>query len=562
MSTIVLLPHYAEASATPGLNKIAGLPDVWRPDIKNVQPRSFPTPFAIAETAAYHLERSAAGQTSPYQNAFEALVMGFVLGHLRLDLWNLVAEGGPLGSALSIIEPDSKYLGVLVDTQNANVAYGATDKHALFWPGARVTDAQWKILLQRINGDNQAGKARELLADFREVFRSAAMWDPDQIPWMRGLDSLIGQNAPSPSQRTLHEDSQFAGPLRLAIVEGAGTKGVKEAVTRVYLPCLKPGYAKSIREMCGLSFRSIPERNVVVALDAGNRDLYHIRVPNVNVGAEMLYLGAGTVRRTENVSVGGATGKIDLHKPDGIFSQLNSIIESIAAADAGAPSNERIQALPVFYPDVLRIPARLVRPSSVTYSPSVERLVQHGVSIPAVDALGELAVALPVTFPSGERKQAVYIERVGEHDAGDLRAVGYLLWLFFSGQAEVHGDQGPIRASSNLDALSAATEERPFGPVETVTGSVLDPRFQQDTRISLVKRLATFQRFVATYRQVDISHPGGLLARRAVEALSAWVFEQSGPLPALGFRSSRHVTLPLGAELKLPLYVDSITEVS
>ncbi len=562
MANIVLLPHYAETSAAPGLNKIVGLPDVWRPDLKNVQPRSFPTPFAIAETAAFHLERGTTGEASFYQNSFEILVMGVVLGHIRLDLWNLAVEGGALGSALSLVEPESKYLGVLLDAQNANVAYGATDKHALFWPGARVTESQWRNLLQRITGDSQAGRARQLLADFREVLRSANMWDADQVPWMRGIDTIIGQNQPSPSQRTLHEDSQFVGPVRLAVVSGAGSKDVKEVVSRVYFPCLKPGYAKSIREMCGLSFRSIPERFVVVAVDAGNRDLYHIRLPNVNPGPEMLYLGAGTVHRTENVLVGASPGKIDLQKPDGLFSQLNPILQSLAAADGGVPSNERMQALPVFYPDVLRIPARLIRPSSVTYSPAVERLVQLGVSIPEVDTLGDSGVALPIALASGEKRRAIYIERVGDHDAGDLRAIGYLLWMYFIGDAEIANGVAPLRASSNLDALSAASEERPFAPVEMAASSVLEPRFQQDTRATLARRLATFQRFVSTYRQVDTAQVGGLLARRAVEALSNWVIEQAGPLPSLGTRSQKLTLLPLGPELKLPLYVDSVAEMS
>lgn len=559
MANIVLLPHYAEASASPGLNKIAGLPDVWRPDLKNVQPRSFPTPFAIAETAAFHLERGTTGEPSFYQNAFDALVLGFVLGHLRLDLWNLSVEGGPLGSALSIVEPDSKYLGVLVDAQNANVVYGASDKHALFWPGARVTESQWRNLLQRINGDNQAGRARQLLADFREVLRGAKMWEPDEIPWMRGLDTLIGQNQPSPSQRTLHEDSQFFGPLRLSLVQGAGSKDAKEVVTRVYLPSLKPGYARSIREMCGLSFRSIPERYLVVAVDVGNRDLFHIRLPNVNTGAEMLYLGAGNVSRTENVAVGAAPGRVDLHKPDGLFSQLTPILQSLAAADGGMPSNERLQSLPVFYPDVLRIPARLIRPSSVSYSPAVERLVQQGVAIPDVEALGEAGIALPVTLGSGERRRAIYLERVGEHDVGDLRAVGYLLWLYFSGQAEVTDGVGPIRSSANLEALTTGTEERPLAPTDAAAGLVLDTRFQQDTRAALTRRLATFQRFVTTYRQVDIAQPGGLLARRSIEALSAWVFDPQSPLPSLGAPATKAIQVPLGADLKLPLFADEVS---
>lgn len=559
MAQIVLLPHYPTTSATPGLNPVTTLPDQWRPTLQGLQPRSFPTPFAIAETTAFHLEHPSPEGASGYQNAFTMLVLGVVLGHLRLELWDLVRDGGSLGAALATIEPEARYLGVLVDARNANALYGAADKHALFWPGARVNQAQWQVLQQQINGDRNVGRAFELLADFRELLRASKLWDPGAIPWMRGLEGVIGQNQPSPGHRTLHEDSQFVGPLRLATPGDA--HDVRDRATRVYLPIFRPGYAKAVREMCALSFRSVPERNLVAAVDASGRDLFQIHMPDASTGADMLFLGAGTIRRTDNVATALAPGKIDLQKPDGLLTMMSPILQSLAAVDGAAPSNERIQALPIFYPDVLRIPARLVRPSTVSYSPAVERLVQHGVSIPDAETLRDGGFALPV---GATGKQAIYIERAGEHDVGDLRSIGYVLWLYYVGEAEVAGDQPPIRASIDLSALTEAHEERPIAPVTAMTEAVTDERLERDTRVRLAQRLATLQRFARSYRQLDASVPGNVLARRSAEALYRWVLEAPAgeAAPAVGTAASKPTLLPAGGDMKLPLFRDPYVEVS
>lgn len=559
MAQIVLLPHYPAANATAGLNKVTALPDQWRPTLQGLQPRSFPTPFAIAETTAFHLEHPSPEGASGYQSAFSMLVLGVVLGHLRLELWDLVREGGALGAALATIEPEARYLGVLVDARNANTLYGAADKHALFWPGARVSQAQWQVLQQQINGDRNVGRAFELLADFRELLRASRLWDPGVIPWMRGLESVIGQNQPSPGLRTLHEDSQFVGPLRLATPGDAND--VRDRATRIYLPVFRAGYARSVREMCSLSFRSVPDRSLVAAVDPSGRDLFHVHMPDASTGADMLFLGAGTIRRTDNVATALAPGKIDLQKPDGLLAMMNPILQSLAAVDGATPSNERIQSSPIFYPDVLRIPARLVRPSTVSYSASVERLVQQGVSVPDVESLRDGAFALSL---GSSGKQAVYIEAAGDYDVGDLRSLGYVLWLFYIGDAEVSGEQPPIRASLDLTALTETQDDRPVAPTTSMIEAVTDERFERDTRIRLAQRLATLQRFVRSYRQLDASTPGNVLARRCAEALYRWVLETptGDTTPAVGTAASKPAPLALNGDLKLPLYRDPYVEVS
>ena len=572
MAQIVLLPHYPPANANVGLNKITSLPDQWRPTLQNLQPRSFPTPFAIAESTAYHLERGN-GTQSYYQDAFQALVRGFVLGHLRLELWNLPAEGGLLGSALSIIEPDARYLGVLVDAHNSNVIYGAVDRHALFWPGARVTQAQWQVLLERITGSPELGRAHELIADFREVLRTAKRWDAARVPWMRGLDELIGQNSPSSAQRTLHEDSQFFGPLKLVCGDPNGASGAIESTERIYLPALKIGYAKTIRQMCGLSFRSVAASGIVAAADPAGRDLFHITMPNTTPGPDLLFLGAGTVRQTDGIAVGGAPGKIDLQKPDGLMAAMNPILLSLGAADGALPTVAQMQSLPVFYPDVLRIAARLVRPSAVSYSQGVERLVQQGLSVPDIGSLGDAAAAVTFSSASGEKTQALYIERLGEHDVGDLRAIGYLLWLHFLGNAELIAGRLPMLASGHpafrSDAeLTEGVDDRPLSPSAVVGDSLADPRFVDSTRKHIRDRLATFQRYVRTYRHLQGPGEGVVFAKRAVEALVRWVVDEKtpdgrpAPFAPLGKAATSATPLALGPDLQVPLFVDVYREVS
>jgi hypothetical protein len=147
-----------------------------------------------------------------------------------------------------------------------------------------------------------------------------------------------------------------------------------------------------------------------------------------------------------------------------------------------------------------------------------------------------------------------YVERWRKNDFGDLRAVGYALFLSFVGEGEVRpGPTGTI-SSRGGGKLLEAREGRPIDATPQAYQAMFDPH-QRD---ALRRRLAAVQRFWRSYQEREGQpEPGTGLAVAAARAFACWVCGVE-PL-AIGTRAARwsdaqfgSLTVPVARDAHLP----------
>lgn len=560
----LLLPGSTDP-ARPGLTILKDIPGDLRPRIDptthRLEARSFPTPFALAETLGMLLLRGVKGD--PMIEKYRRLVLGVVLGHLEVTLVDLAERAGKLGKAMARVEPDTRYFGfVRGKLGDTTVSFGGTHPRTLFWPSPRRSDGDWEALHQKIQGDTRLPRALELLADARESL--AAVWDPRAVPWMKALELVASSTPPSPGLRVLASDARLVGPFQVAMPVEAGDPEGRTQVRRLYFPVLEPGFARQILEMCTLRFRPDGGRGAIVALDPGDQIVFRILTPSVAPGADPLLAGAGTIVRESGAgAVGVAARSLRLLGEDGLFTHLGELLAQIAIADGGATVDQaRILRNPLAYPDVLRIPARAADPASksapVVFSDEAQRRMRDGASLPTLDALRTVGSGAGVLLEWGtgpDRRAAAWIESNGELDFGDLRAVGSLLFAYFTGEASLYQGKLPIRDAHSLAELSKSSSERPIDATDAIYARIVDGGAQRDASL----RLGSLQRFVATYRErAGGEDRGAQLALAAAEAFARWAW--GGPVAPLGARVTRVTRVDLPSGHVLPLVRDALAE--
>ncbi|MBP6832887.1 MAG: hypothetical protein KA978_19015, partial [Deltaproteobacteria bacterium] len=177
-----------------------------------------------------------------------------------------------------------------------------------------------------------------------------------------------------------------------------------------------------------------------------------------------------------------------------------------------------------------------------------------------------------VAVPGGEGALAVgLVERFGPPtrvvDVGELRGLGFALWLYFLGEAELRSDGARViwTADEGKELFGRVVLPSAERPLDVLRDSLLAVRSEPE-RARARDRLATLQRFAMTWRSVgdgESDRPEVMCARLgrvAAESFLSWVMEGSGlVLGRFGQRATAPVEhYSLNGPFRLPLFVDPL----
>ena len=302
------------------------------------------------------------------------------------------------------------------------------------------------------------------------MLAGAGRWTPDRgCAWQRGIDYVLeaANTQPSPGHTRLRDDARFVGPVWLDLPTGRPDEPL--VAQPVYLPAHAPEWSKRFVASCKLrpAINSVGDAELQ---DPGRRAGATIRLPRAGADTQVLALGAGSLELHDAVRVdaGGElwiTGRAGEH----------GIVELLEPATAALESMDRpvqrahVGACPMLYPDPIRIlfqrglwpesGARDARSARLT-----DALIRSGATLDpiAVERDGGFAMRL-----GSGTVQLYLLDRLAEIEVLDLRALGYVLWLVFVGEAEVASELGGQLALSNLDRL-LDTKASPFEPRDWV----------------------------------------------------------------------------------------------
>lgn len=418
-----------------------------------------------------------------------------------------------------------------------------TYRSSLFSPHARRTKEEWSELAEAVRPREK--RAIEILLEWREALRRANRWAPT-LPgceWQYGIDHVLEGHAIDPASplELLREHTRFVGPVWLCIPTGEADPAVRQGP--LYLPSLSEGFARRFTESCRFRPRVATEQSAIVFSDGGNQEVARVRLPSVGTDAQGIALGMGVlelqrVPTTPPAAIedwvrgsGAEPGLIELLKPVGLALQkLGRPVDAAAVAKC-----------PPLYPDPIRLlfernlwpapgAARAVESRALTLA----RIGRGGHAIDARDV--EAGGGQLVLGSNGTRVELTMVDRVGEAQVNDLRALGYVLWAVFIREAEVSSELGgQIAITDTLEKLLEHTGDRPLEPTrrvyERVEAAPSDP---------WRRRLATMQRFSKAYSN---SAPGlPRLLDRAARSFVAWA---SGRTEAVETRLGRPPSTPL-----------------
>jgi hypothetical protein len=260
-----------------------------------------------------------------------------------------------------------------------------------------------------------------------------------------------------------------------------------------------------------------------------------------------------SVPTTPNVAVedwvrgrGSDPGLVDLLKP-----------VELALQKIGRPLDaNHVNACPPLYPD----PIRILFERNLWPAPGGERTVEsraltdarikwggRALDLVGVEKEGGEMISLG---PDGARVSLTMVDRVGDTQVNDLRALGYVLWSVFSREADVSSElAGQVAITDTLEKLFEHTGDRPLEPTRRVYERVGTAPSDQ-----LRRRLATMQRFVKAYSSGEPGLPR--LFNRAAKSFVSWASGRSDAVEnRLGRPPAKYISyrLPTGEELKLAL---------
>ncbi len=620
-----LIPGSDVASSTEAFN-LDQKKGAWTPAASHLRTKSFPTPFAQAEMMSHVLGQLSldpgAAQAQPetvndkLQQTFERwrlLALGLVLGEVTLEVVDLRRpEVDNFGAMLADLRPECRFQGLLRDPQRQGaegkrLLVGATDPLCLFWCSPRVARVNyWSDIKTRIDAHPQRGEALSLLADWKQCFERAGIWTPGHEkapPWMKGLHVLLGENTRATG--ALATDAKLAGPVRVTVVPRAG--GDAEDLV-VYLPVREVGWAARFAELlffqpkrrdAGTVDLVDPNGNTVVSVRMAPRSPVRdgaqsagaqpgVAVDIAPVSGFELLAGVGRLEQLGNVgrSHGQAHWLEDHAKDQGIRSLvLNPLLAAAARAHKRAEvSEDDVAGFPIGYPDTLRlvlsggaagadgprillsrevtnrltgaVPAPSTGTSMAKWKPGAE--LPYIVAVPG--AAGSLAVGLVEHFGQGDRRV----------DVGELRGLGFGLWLYFAGEAALRHDGMRMlwetdESKELFGRVLVLQSERALEVLRDGIAAVHNDHERARAR----DRLATLQRFAATWRGVGEGEGESLdvqaarLGRVAAEHFVAWAMGAPGGVLLGGFgpratSAKEHYALAPGC--RLPLYADPYGE--
>lgn len=566
---IALLHNWSEDISTPGLFTLHDgktVPGSWRLKGAVCDPKAFPTPLARAEALRHVLRggEEAAGHVLAIR--FKLLLLGATLDFLQIDRVDLASdEFDNLGRALLRAESDARYLGLLVRRkETSDVCFGASHPDCLFFPHARRSRTDWDELASLVG--RQQGAAIRLLCDFRSALDNAGAWDPEIIDWQTGLQWLLGEQAGSPELAELRKSSRLVGPLILRLP--TGNPDQPTTLRAVYWPVLAPGYTEKVISYFYLSPPAKAAKGIELR-DAVGTSLATIAIPETGENVDPVALGAGNIemhpvrdvqppltRRLWLRGRGEQTGLLELLRPVENALRLSSFGSTVGrASGVGSPVTQAAaQQCPVFFPDPIRIIADMGlwrgegEDEAVAFSHRCEELT-FGPGGPGrlptpSDLERDGGVVVRMETSSGIGRVA-YLDRCGVKDVGDLRALGLLLFLLFTGEAEVDLDAGGIVDDAFTPLLDSVSEV-PLEPTSELYARSCD----SDEATRLGRRLATLQRFVRSYRSEESSTDLERLCSLAARSLAFWAHgSEVQPMGMPGERTLRYRLWDGGQEI-------------
>jgi hypothetical protein len=504
MARWVLVPKRTDPPKWAGLMKreftpTEGLPEYWKPEygdaqrIEKMEAFAFPTPFAWGEMMATVIRQ---GRYDHYLfKRFDYLVRGLVLGHLRLDIVDLSQQSGKFGKVLAGTNPDSRYFG-LIRANPANrdlpqVVFGATSPECLFWPSPRCSENSWQALDRAINQDLNLNNTYAVLADYRDLIRKAQLWDSNssRAPWMKGLDHVIdGQQLPTQpgvGNKHFNVHSRMIGPILVRLG--------REETHHLYFPVYHEKFAANFLKALTGSFAR--EDDVVAVYDARQKKCYEISSRS-QAGADVIRAGMGTVKVISAPSDEVSSTQVRLSE---LFDNLQDLRRALGN------DVDDIKKHPFYYPDVLRIAVTRLGEAGldadVSFSDQAYTLTfdSNSAGLPLASELKEITpethgIVFPYVDENHRSRKAIYVESYGGSSVGDLKALGWVLWSFFTGTAYITG--GTLRVEdAEGDAIAAFKETdstRPFDLKAFIYSKVDKERDKH-------RRLARLQRFLRAY---------------------------------------------------------------
>jgi hypothetical protein len=536
MSKVVLLPDWASA---PTWKEIIGkvkepddeLPEPWQPrleeaeTIEQTEAIAFPTPFAWSEMMAAVIR----------QNKFDHLLfkyygdlfVGLVLGHLQLEIADM--KSFELGKVLASTDDRYRYFGLLRATSRQpevqGKVFGATSPESLLWPSPRRTEVEWRKLRELIQTDSHLNVGNQMLADLREVMRRQRLWQPNEVPWMKGLDRIIRDLKASEGEKLIQLHSRTVGPT-LAMIGGGRMRPL-------YLPVYEEGFGAELSRALTGAFKK--KEGAIVILDDKNREQYEIRMPPVPADGDLLLAGGGTIRvfdKTGRISE-FTTGRLRLEddtRGDGLYTLLQPLDEAMRRDQKLYPAVGRaqddIRQQPYFYPDVIRIPATRVPQAAtsgdeISYSAQAYQLVFDAESfgLPALNELVNPADSGTRSFvldhsQGGRNKRQIFLERYKGREVNDLTTLGWVLWSFFIGQVTWQNDR--FRDEELTPVMTLGSGVRLFEMTDQAYHKATKNREQY-------RRLATLQRFLRNYADRAKAAGGSTIASLCLEASRAFI---------------------------------------
>lgn len=536
MPAIPLLhSHQLPSLDVAGLQALGNqIPNGWEPAADAYVPAAFPTPFGRAVATALV---QASGQPGvPLFEQFKWLLLGVVTGTLTVlpgDLGRL----DNLGRALELVDPEARYFARLVwrDGEGA-VCYGASYRTCLFWGHARRTAEDWTKLSQAVQPRLEVGFS--LLAQWREGLIAAEKWSPTAIGWQRAVDKIVEQSGGIANNvASLREDSAQAGPILVALPSGHSVTPVKP--DWLYLPMYDKGRLKRFRAL--LQGAPHSATNAVTLVDTAGRVRASVAVPAVAAGASKIAAGIGAVSFFEGTAAAG-TGKPQT-------AEFERLLEPVRRAlqEAGRATDEHaVRKAPWQFPDGIRL-LELIRGAvsdGLILSSAVHVECINGADLPP-------ETSADIAFLVVGDKKLVLVDKIAGKELHELRAFGLILFQLFIGEFTLRNGvigQGPKASIFGTSATPFAPgSDNPLEPAASSMQAVLG-----EPPLAVVKRLATLQRFVATYGGAE-----PLLAK-ASRSFADWAASIDQSIAPLGKPGLRNLPLAVGTVRFLDVAVDAL----
>lgn len=521
MST-VLLPQWPTPPAGSGIifklydnpGGVLPVPAPWQiaiPDkvgsLEEVEAFAYPTPWAWAlMTSAVIRERKWSHLLFQH---YQVLLQALTLGYLDLEVVDLTTL--ELGRLLAQVDDRFRYLGLLRGgtrlrgEQLRGIVWGATSPETLVWPTPRRTPQEWQSLFDEVQP--HVRDALQPWADLRALLQGNGQWDPQRVPWMAAVDFIVGSLSPSDRYQVYHVHCRTVGPVRVLFPDGN--------LYPLYLPVSSPGFAKDFLRALTGTFH--PGAEAVIIRDSRNQPAYAIALPQVVVGGRLQWAGGGVLRPIEGMvrpyfDAPQIRLRDDSQGP-GYFSVLHSLYEELSQAVDDLA--EAVERYPYLYPDAIRVvvhrlgEAGIPRAAVVFSRRAFEVLFEQDIA--SLPRLQDIDTPSPHSFVYRNGGTAfVFLERYGDVDFGDLRALGWVLWQFFIGEA--YFDRRALREGRTGEPLMEGL----------YAGSVVYEQVRSDEVRNRCRRLAALQRFVKAYG--GGGGPEAELCRQAVEAFARWVW--------------------------------------